>query len=203
MTTGLLRAAALLPCLLMTPALAAEPSPWLLRLGIHEISPNSDAGTVAGARLDVDSRLGPTFNIGYFLTPNWAIDVLAALPFKHDLSLNGAKVGSTRQLPPTVSLQYHFLPDAAFSPYVAAGINYTTFWEDKLDNSPAGLDIEDSWGLAAQLGLDIRLDLQGQWRLGMDLRYIDIDADVKVAGVKAGTAKIDPLAYGMTLGYRF
>lgn len=203
MKTGLLRAAALLPCLILTPTLAAESPPWLLRIGVHEISPKSDAGTVAGARLDVDSRIGPTFNIGYFLTPHWAIDVLAALPFKHDLLLNGTKVGSTQQLPPTVSLQYHFLPNAAFSPYVAAGINYTTFWDDKLDGNLAALDIEDSWGLAGQLGLDIRLDPAGHWRLGMDLRYIDIDAKVKVAGADAGTAHVDPLAYGMTLGYRF
>lgn len=203
MKAGLLRAAALLPCLILTPALAAESSPWLLRVGAHEISPRSSNGTVAGATLDVDSRLGATFNVAYFLTRHWAVDVLAALPFEHDLSLNGSKVGSTKHLPPTVSVQYHFMPQSGFSPYVGAGINYTTFWEDKLDNSPAALDIEDSWGLAAQLGLDIKLDLAGHWRLGMDLRYIDIDAKVKVGGADAGTARIDPLAYGMNLGYRF
>ncbi|MEB0272946.1 OmpW family outer membrane protein, partial [Pseudomonas sp. 5B4] len=47
------------------------------------------------------SSIGPTFNIAYFITPNWAIDVLGGLPFKHDIKLNGETVSYTHLTLPT------------------------------------------------------------------------------------------------------
>lgn len=181
------------------PASAANTG-WLVRGGIHQIDPKSDNGTVAGAELGVDSQPGPTFNIDYYFTPNLAVDVLAALPFKHDISLNGADVGSVKHLPPTVSLQYHLMPDAAFDPYLGVGLNYTFFMDEKLDGG-GNLKLDDSFGLAAQAGVDFKLG--GPWLVGVDVRYIDIDSDVKLDGTKIGTAHIDPITYGVTVGYRF
>lgn len=178
---------------------------WMIRAGVHNVDPKSDNGSLLGGAADVtvDSSIGPTVNIDYYLTPNLAVDILGALPFKHDISLNGAKAGSTQQLPPTVSLQYHFMPGAPIDPYVAAGLNYTLFWEDKLDGEGApGLELDPSFGLAAQIGADIKLDKAGKWVAGVDLRYIDIDSDATVGGSAAGTVNIDPLAYGVNIGYR-
>ena len=56
-------------------------------------------------------------------------------------------------------------------------------------------------GLAGQIGLDI--DLSEQWFLNLDVRYIDIEADAKVAGIDVGTVDIDPWLFGLNLGYRF
>ena len=39
--------------------------------------------------------------------------------------------------------------------------------------------------------------------MNVDVRYISIESDVKLNGVKAGTAEIDPLTVGVSLGYRF
>ena len=55
------------------------------------------------------SNTRPTITGEYFLKDNLGIEVLAALPFQHDINVVGVgKVGSTKHLPPTVSLQYYF-----------------------------------------------------------------------------------------------
>ena len=182
------------------PRSEAADSGWLLRAGAHQVDPKSDNGTVAGVALDVDERVGFTFNLDYFFTPNLALDLLASTPFKHDIALAGAKAGSVKHLPPTLTLQYHLLPQAAIDPYIGAGLNYTMFFDEQLDGG-GKLRLDDSFGLAAQAGVDFKLG--GPWLVGIDVRYIDIDADVKLDGAKIGTAKIDPLAYGLTVGYRF
>lgn len=203
-SVALLTAVAAAAMMGSTPA-QAESGKWMFRVGAHNVDPKSDNGSLAGGALDVsvDSAIGPTFNIDYFVTPNIAIDVLAALPFEHDINLNGAKAGSTKHLPPTVSVQFHFNPEGSIDPYAAVGINYTAFWEDKLDNSAASFELDDSWGLAAQAGVDFALTSNHKWVLGVDVRYISIETDAKVGGADVGTVEIDPLAYGLNIGYRY
>lgn len=181
------------------PLVYAE-SPWQVRVGISDIVPTSAPGNISPGTIDINSSVGPTFNIAYFLTPNWAIDVLGGLPFKHDIKLNGDKVGSTRHLPPIVSLQYHFLPGAKVQPFVGVGVNYTYFFDEHLDNG-AKLELSDSWGAAFQAGVDVAID--EHWSLGADVRYAKINSDVKIAGTKVGSVDVDPTIYSFNLGYRF
>jgi outer membrane protein len=45
----------------------------------------------------------------------------------------GLKVGSAKQLPPTVNVQYYFLgSDSKFRPYAGVGVNYTFFWDEEV-----------------------------------------------------------------------
>lgn len=182
-----------------TPSLAAD-SPWQLRLGVSKIVPTSAPGSILPGEVDIDSDTGPTFNLVYFFTPNLALDVLGGLPFLHDIKLNGAKVGDTRQLPPIISLQWHFAPEAQLRPFVGVGVNYTYFYDEHLDNG-AKLELSDSWGLALQAGLDLTLD--EHWSLGADLRYARIDSDVKIDGQRVGSVDVDPFVYSLNLAYRF
>jgi outer membrane protein len=55
--------------------------------------------------------------------------------------------------------------------------------------------------VAVQLGIDI--DVAPNWFINADLRYIDIESDAKLNGVKIGTVEIDPWVLGLTLGTRF
>ena len=178
----------------------AGDSPWQARIGVSTIVPTSDSGSILPGEVDIDNDTGPTFNLAYFLTPNLAIDVLGGLPFEHDIRLGGSKIGSTKQLPPIVSLQYHFAPEARLRPFVGIGVNYTYFYDEKLDNG-ADLELSDSWGAAFQVGLDVALD--DNWTVGGDVRYAKIDTDVKVNGVKVGSVDVDPTVYSVNLGYRF
>lgn len=183
----------------------AEQGDWQVKFGLHAVDPKSSNGHLAGGTLatDVDSSWSPSVTLEYSVTGNLGIEVLAALPFEHDVKLNGAKAATVKQLPPTVSLQWHFMPDAKVSPFVGIGVNYTRFFSIDETGPLAGakLDLGDSWGLAAHAGLDFAL--APRWSLTVDARWIDIDTDAKVNGAKVGSVAIDPLVYGVALGYRF
>ena len=177
-------------------------SPWLVRGGISLIAPKSDNGAILDHTADVtvDNRAGPTVTLSYFITPHWAIDVLGGLPFKHQINVEGDRAGKTKQLPPILSLQYHFRPEATLRPYVGVGLNYTTFIDEKLDNG-AKLKLGDSWGPALQAGLDYALN--EHWSVGADIRYARISTKAKINGTDVGNVDINPTVYTINVGYRF
>lgn len=192
---------------------AHEAGSFLLKLGATTVQPKSDNGNVdvgvgTPVKLDVGSNTRPSISLTYMATPNIGIEVLGALPFKHGIrgsipGLDLGSVGSTKHLPPTVSVQYHFLPTAKVQPYVGLGLNYTRFFSTKAAGALAGheLRLGDSWGLAGQVGVDVPLNKN--WFVSADLRYIGISADVKLDGNKIGKAKIDPWTATLSVGYRF
>ena len=188
------------------PAMAQSKGDWTVSAGVHQVAPKSNNGSLAGGTLkvDVDSDIKPTITGEYFIADNLGIEVLAALPFKHDISINGlGRVGSTKHLPPVVSLQYHFNSAGKVSPFLGAGLNYTTFFSEDTTGALAGskLKLQDSWGLAAHAGMDFAIGDKGALRV--DLRWIDIDSKVKLNGEKIGTVNIDPLAYGVSYVFKF
>ena len=153
--------------------------------------------------IEVDDGTSLTLTLTYMFSENWAFDVLAAWPFSHDITLGGVEVASTDHLPPTFSAQYHFSPDAKFQPYVGAGVNYTTFFSTDTTGPLDGtkLDLADSFGLALQLGADI--EINEQWFVNLDMRYIDLETDAKLDGAKLGTVAIDPWVYAIALRYKY
>lgn len=188
-----------------TPALAQQAGDWTFGLGAHVVSPKSGNGSLAGGALDVDvgDNWRPTFTGEYFFRDNWGVEVLASLPFQHDIELNGVKAGSTKHLPPTVSLQYHFAGSEKVKPFIGAGVNYTLFFSQGSTGPLAGadLDLDNSWGLALHGGLDFAVGTNKFFRL--DARWIDIDTDVKVDGASVGTVNIDPMVYGAAFVWKF
>lgn len=201
---------------LALPASAHEAGDWLFRFGGSNIDPKSNNGSLDLTALDmgqqqinVDDQWGVTFNVTYMYTANIGIELLAALPYKHDIEVATlGRVGSVKHLPPTLSLQYHFMPRAALQPYVGAGINYTLFFSERetgaLDDLGVTLDVDSSsFGLAAQVGFDYVLT--DRWFLNVDVRWINIETEAQIREVPQirGDVKIDPMVYGIHLGYRF
>lgn len=184
------------------PAQAYEQGDWLFRVGVGNVNPKSGNSSI----VSVDSGTTLVFNGTYFFSPNLAIELLAAAPFSHDIALvaDGSKGGETKQLPPTVSLQYHFNGGESFHPYVGAGLNYTLFFDEKTTGALAGtnLKLDPSFGFAAQLGAD--LDISDQMFVNFDVRWIDIktDASVSVVGLNFDV-DVDPMVYSLTLGWKF
>lgn len=178
---------------------------WFGRLGAHTVNPTSDNGRLAGGalRADIGSDTKPTLVLGRFLDDNWAIELLAAVPFEHEVKLNGAAAVDFKHLPPTLSLQYYFGEAGGLRPFVGAGINYTWTYDERSRGPVAGtrIGIENSWGLAGQVGLSMAFG--DGWELVGDLRYIDIDATVKVNGADVGEVAVDPRVYGLYIGRRF
>jgi outer membrane protein len=182
------------------PALA-EKGDIILRGGVHAVNPKSDNSPI----VNVDEGYSPSIMLTYFLSDNWAIDVLGALPFKHDVNLNtGGKVAELKHLPPTISLQYHFLPSGAvFRPYVGAGVNFTLIFDEETQGALAGTDLslDNSFGLAAQIGADFAIN--DKWAINLEARWIDIDTDATLNGAALGTVAVDPLVYGLSVAYKF
>ena len=204
-------ALATLLALAATPAFAQTAGSWTLGVGVHNVAPKSDNGTLTATPLgnldiDVGSNTRPTITGEYFIKDNLGVEVLAALPFQHDINVVGVgQVGSTKHLPPTVSLQYHF-GQGKVKPFVGIGLNYTTFFSTKSDGPIAGTDLElsDSWGLAGHIGIDFQVSEKGAIRV--DYRKIDIDTDVTLNGANLGTnntVNIDPSVYGIAYVFQF
>ena len=201
----LLVSAIALALVVSAPLVHAQDPDWIVKVGVHAVDPKSDNGTLAGGTLksDVGSDVKPTITAEYLFTPEWGVEVLASLPWKHDVKLNGTLAATTKQLPPTVSVQYHFNPAGNISPFVGLGLNYTIFFSEHTTGPLAGtkLSLDNSLGVAAHGGIDFRIN--ERWLVTLDARWIKIGTDAKVNGTKVGTVNIDPFAYGIAVGYRF
>lgn len=145
------------------------------------------------------------------VTDNIGVELLAATPFEHKISLgNQGEIATVNHLPPTLMAQYYFgNKQDKLRPYLGAGINHTFFFDEKFNANGkskglSDLSLSSSWGFAAQAGMDYMLD--ENWMLNASLWWIDLDTDVKF---KAGDQKVkvdtrlDPFVFMFGVGYRF
>jgi outer membrane protein len=182
------------------PALAQSQGDWTFGAGIANVNPKSNNGTLAGGAATVSDETQLSLTVEYFIRDNLGIELLVATPFEHDVTIAGVGyAGSTKQLPPTLSLNYHFPTNSKITPFVGIGVNYTTFFEE---SSPLGvLNLDDSWGLALNAGADWQVSDNGALRL--NVRYMDIETDAFLNGAAIGTAEIDPVVVGVAYVHRF
>lgn len=205
----------------------------VVRGGLTMVDPNSDkAGVYVEAlggntplSISVDDNTQLGLNFVYFYDSNWAVEVLAATPFTHDVTINdpqgvsegifgtnvdGATLGEVTHLPPTVSALYYFDTASNFKPYLGLGVNYTIFFDEKFKDAPKSLgfnnlELDGSFGLSAQLGADYQLN--DKWHVNASVRYIDIntEANFMIGDTIKGSADVDvdPMVYSVMLGYKF
>ena len=230
---------AVLATLSTATAFAHEKGDILIRGGFTNVSPDGDSSNIQvggvdfglplGANgtnvllgpVDVDSNTQLGLNIAYFVTDNINIEVLAATPFTHDIEiLGGTKLGETKHLPPTVTVNYFFNDaSSAFQPYIGVGLNYTIFFDEEFDSGAVGLvannaggaeisdlDLDASFGVSAQIGADYEIS-EGVY-LNASVRYINIEteAEFKVNGADLGSVadiEINPWVYTLSVGYKF
>lgn len=181
----------------------AQESPWMVRARAVHIDPADRSSPIGGVTesdlITVSKKTIPEVDISYFFTPNWAAELVLTYPQKHTVKVDGTSIGSFRHLPPTLTLQYHFLPNVTFSPYLGAGINYTRISSVKLDSD---INLErNSWGLALQAGFDVKLNRN--WSINVDVKKVQIRSDVSMGGEQISRVKLDPVLFGVGVGYRF
>ncbi|MBC3766605.1 OmpW/AlkL family protein [Neptunicella marina] len=204
----------------------ANAGDFIVRAGLTTVAPQVDSSNVTvdgvgnvGMGVDVDNNTQLGLNFVYRYNANWALEVLAATPFKHDitlehttdneLGLGDGTLAETKHLPPTVSALYYFNTSSEFQPYVGLGVNYTVFFDEEFKDARqqqtfSDLKLDNSWGLSAQVGFDYALN--DKWLVNASARYIDIntEANFTVLDLPAKvSADIDPWVYSITLGYRF
>ena len=144
----------------------------------------------------------PEVDFSYFVTDNLALELIAATT-KHDLSWKDPSLdaGSVRLLPPTLTLQYHFMPESRWSPYLGAGINYTFFYDSKPGQFNS-VKYDDGFGYAFQAGFDYAIS--GPWSVNLDVKKIFLDTDISINnGANTSKAHLDPWVFGLGVGYRF
>ncbi|WP_417494184.1 OmpW/AlkL family protein [Maricaulis sp.] len=205
----LMLCATILGTLAVTAAPAqAESGDWLVRLRAIDVMPNESATiSTIGGDVDISDQIVPELDITYFVQDNWAVELILGVT-PHDVQAVGTAagdvdLGDVTLLPPTLTLQYHFNPDGQMRPYLGAGVNYTHFFNEDLPGGSAltTISYDDSFGLAAQAGIDFAL--QDDWFFNVDVKYIDIDTDVLIDGAIAADVDIDPVILGIGFGRRF
>jgi len=210
-------------------AFAYETGDWVVRAGYAAVDPRDSSsdldvaglgGKVPGTGVGVDGSKALGITASYMVAPHIGIELLAATPFQHDITTkglgglgipDGTKLGSAKHLPPTVSAQYYFLDsNSAFQPYVGLGVNYTKFFSESLSNDAktslgaSNLKLKDSWGLAAEVGLDYRVN--DRWLVNASVWKVDIKSDASLntaLGKVKTTVTIDPWVYMVGVGYKF
>lgn len=184
---------------LAAPAIAQSQGDWTFGVGVANVNPKSDNGILAGSATSIGDDTQLSLTVEYFIRDNLGLELLAATPFEHDITIGGAFAGTTRQLPPTLSVNYHVPTNGKIKPFFGVGLNYTTFFEE---SSALGvLALEDSWGYAVQAGADWQVSDRGAMRL--NVRYMDIDSNATLDGVSIGTAEIDPIVIGLSYVHQF
>jgi len=209
------------PVLLPLPALAYDAGDWLVRGRVIHIAPNDDSGTLKLGNVDtglkgvkVDNDTVPELDITYMLSRHWGMELILGYS-EHTVKgrRNWSALGDvidTKVLPPTLTLQYHFLPDNSWQPYLGLGVNYTYFFDEKvagsvLPTSGDSVKLDSSWGLAVQAGMDVAINQD--WFINVDLKYLDIDTTAHFKNTAVGGAEIDadidPWVFGVGIGRRF
>jgi len=137
---------------LCSQAYAVDQGDWVMRVGATNVSPNDgSSGVVADDAIGVDDGTSLSVSFTYMFRDNLGVEILAALPFDHDITLAGTgKIAETKQLPPTVSLEYHFTPNSNVRPYVGVGVNYTTFMDEEAVAAISSISLDDSFGALYQ-----------------------------------------------------
>ncbi|WP_220769599.1 outer membrane protein OmpW [Shewanella sp. MBTL60-007] len=205
-------ATALLSTGFTSSALAHQAGDIIVRAGVAVVTPNESSPVVADiAEFGVSDNTQLGLNFGYMLTDNIGIELLAATPFSHDISLGElGKIAETKHLPPTLVAQYYFGDaNSKLRPYIGAGVNFTNFFDNEFTQEAqelglSELSMSNSWGLAAQVGLDYQIN--DSWLINASVWYAQISTDVKFnlgdAPQKVET-DIDPWVYMISVGYTF
>jgi len=204
-------------------AAAYEAGDLLIRGRAIAVDPHESSGTVKsngvsipGSGAGLDSNVTPEIDFTYMLTPAWGLELILASS-SHDAKGTGSLAGlgklfDARTLPPTLTLQHHFNSNGTVRPYAGVGLNYTLFFNEDATSSlktagggKANVELDDSWGLAANVGVDVAINKD--WFVNADVKYIDMDTTAIIRTNDLGRLKvdvnIDPWVYGIGIGRRF
>ena len=88
---------------------------------------------------------------------------------------------------------------------------YTKFFDEDIDGElesvlgKGDLELDDSWGLAGQIGVDYAIN--EHWLLNASIWYIDLQTDAKFkfdsGNVVKADVDVDPWVYMIGVGYKF
>jgi outer membrane protein len=175
-------------------------------VGGTNVNPQSDNGTLAGADASVNDAWSLTGSVGYKFTPNIFAQLGTALmPFDHEVSLDGlGTVASLSHRPTVLSLNYQFLAEGTVRPFIGVGYGWVSISDEKAEGALSGLDISASDSNGFTYGGGVDFFINEDFFIRADVSVLDFSTDVSVETLgDVGTADVDPLVFGLSLGYQF
>ena len=212
-------------------SVAAEKGDWIIRVGPTNVDPDTsadpfDIAGLAQVEVDVDDAWALGVTATYMVTDKFGVELLAATPFKHDITVNGANIdaGETEHLPPTLTVNWYPRGgQEGWQPFVGIGVNYTYFFSEDVDSDletalgiitepvtgrtdpiPSNLSIDESWGFAGRLGVDYPIN--ENWSATASMWYLDIGTEATIRnslGNFKADIDIDPFVYMIGVAYSF
>jgi len=184
----------------------------LVRVRALDVAPLDSSSSIStiGGSVHVTDQFAPEVDASYFFTDNFSVEAIAAST-RHVIQARGTAlgtidVGSVYVLPPAVTLQYHFLPHAQFSPYLGAGADASFFYDDSTGSAAVTkLDLRTAAGPVLEAGVDY--NVSGHWFLNADVKQIFESPNANIGtslgvNLKAKVA-LNPLVAGVGVGYAF
>ena len=137
---------------------------------------------------------------GYLFHDKLGVELGIGEDVEHDYQLESGRNGELDRMPVNLMLQYYPLggvEEARVQPFIGAGVNYTRF----SSVSGADMDVDDSYGFAGQLGVD--LTITDNLSATGFARYTEVDAEFEQAGQTVDDVRLDPVSVGAGVTYRF
>lgn len=174
----------------------------LARFRVINVSPDvSSTDTLSAIHSDVKSSTVPEVDFTYMITNNIGAELILGTS-RHELKSDLGSLGKVSVLPPTLTVQYHFNPEGSIRPYAGVGVNYTRFYSNDLKVGSSNVDIDkNSWGLAAQVGVDVAINKD--WFVNVDVKKIQLDTRARLNGADIGKLTLDPWVFGLGIGTKF
>jgi len=203
-------------------ALAQSAGTVMIKFGVNRISPHVTSGdlsspSIPGTKIDVKSATSVVLTAAYMITDAWSVEFYAGLPYKHEVVGDGTikgvgKLGTVKQVSPTLFGQYRFLEAAApFRPYLGLGLTYAYFYGEEgsgtltaLTNAggaPTRLSATSAFGLSPEVGATFKID--DRWFLDAAVVKTYVKNKTTLSTGQTISTKLDPVSTNVSVGYRF
>ncbi|WKT59296.1 OmpW family outer membrane protein [Microbulbifer thermotolerans] len=197
-----------------------------------------------GLRYDLDGETTWNFSVGFMPIDHMSVELGYIGKAEHDLDLTGLdsdfvqdfgvskiRAGSIDRR--SATLMFNWFPvckESWVQPYVGIGAHYTDYDSVRFRTAandylaevagaigPAKLYLEDDWGWAGQIGIDIMLGRESNWLVNAAVQYLDSDVQTDlhyqapnfyfspttVINAARTDIELDSWVYNLGIGYRF
>lgn len=195
-----------------------------------------------GLRYDLDDNSTWQFSAMYMPIDHWSIEYGYVGESNHDLEIRGltqitgfnrANLGSLERTSSTLMVNWFpVCTESWVQPYIGVGTNYTDFDSVNVRQQvndllfeygdavgPGRVSVDNSWGWAGQIGIDVLFGRDSNWLVNAAVQYHDVETTTSlryvVDGVdNAGNPRqfvntvrtdldVDPWVYSLGIGYKF
>jgi outer membrane protein len=195
---------------------------WLLKAGVNKVEPKVKSDVISapalpGSKIDIGADTQPIFSVGRMLTDNISAELDLSPPYKHKIYGAGliegtGQLASSQMLLPTAFLQYHlFKPEAKFRPYAGLGATYAYFRKETGSGQltallnpggpPSTFSMKNKWAASFRLGTSVRIN--DKWFADVNVVKTRLKTTASYSTGQTMDARLDPLAFGLTVGYHF